>query len=60
MANADGGTLAEDSRRMSSDLIVSYDGTPNDDDALAPTRGIIEHGVGHGDAPGRVFARQAR
>ena len=35
MANAGGGVLAEDSARMSSDLIVSYDGTANDDDALA-------------------------
>jgi len=35
MANATGGTLAQDSHPVSSDLIVSYDGTPNDDDALA-------------------------
>ncbi len=35
MANATGGSLAQDSHPVSSDLIVSYDGTPNDDDALA-------------------------
>jgi len=35
MANAGDAALAEDSRPMSSELIVSYDGTPNDDDALA-------------------------
>lgn len=35
MANAGSGGLTEDSGRMSSDLIVSYDGTANDDDALA-------------------------
>jgi len=35
MANAAGPVLAEDSGPMSSDLIVSYDGTSNDDDALA-------------------------
>ncbi|MBV9335781.1 MAG: universal stress protein [Solirubrobacterales bacterium] len=35
MANATEGSLAQDSHPVSSDLIVSYDGTPNDDDALA-------------------------
>jgi nucleotide-binding universal stress UspA family protein len=36
MANAGEATCGEDSRRrMGSDIIVSYDGTPNDDDALA-------------------------
>jgi hypothetical protein len=45
MANAGGGMLAEDSRRMSSDLIVSYDGTPNDDDALALGRLLARTGA---------------
>ncbi|HUA06479.1 MAG TPA: universal stress protein [Solirubrobacteraceae bacterium] len=35
MANAAEVALAQDSEPVSSDLIVSYDGTPNDDDALA-------------------------
>jgi nucleotide-binding universal stress UspA family protein len=35
MANAAGGPLTQDSHPVSSDLIVSYDGTANDDDALA-------------------------
>jgi len=35
MANAAGRALPEDVDPVSSDLIVSYDGTPNDDDALA-------------------------
>ena len=35
MANAGGPALSEDVDPVSSDLIVSYDGTPNDDDALA-------------------------
>jgi nucleotide-binding universal stress UspA family protein len=35
MANARWGALAQDVGPVSSDLIVSYDGTPNDDDALA-------------------------
>jgi nucleotide-binding universal stress UspA family protein len=35
MANAMRRTLAHDVDPVSSDLIVSYDGTPNDDDALA-------------------------
>ncbi|MBV9943962.1 MAG: hypothetical protein JO262_17680, partial [Solirubrobacterales bacterium] len=35
MANATEGSLAQDSHPVSSDLIVSYDGTANDDDALA-------------------------
>ena len=35
MANAIGGELTQDSHPVSSDLIVSYDGTANDDDALA-------------------------
>jgi nucleotide-binding universal stress UspA family protein len=38
-------TLAEDSRSMSSDLIVSYDGTPNDDDALALGRLLARTGA---------------
>jgi nucleotide-binding universal stress UspA family protein len=45
MANAGGGMLAEDSRRMSSGLIVSYDGTPNDDDALALGRLLARAGA---------------
>jgi nucleotide-binding universal stress UspA family protein len=35
VANESGRALAQDSGLVSSDLIVSYDGTPNDDDALA-------------------------
>jgi nucleotide-binding universal stress UspA family protein len=35
VANAARGSLPEDVDPVSSDLIVSYDGTPNDDDALA-------------------------
>jgi nucleotide-binding universal stress UspA family protein len=35
MANAAGDALAQDSGPVSSDLIISYDGTANDDDALA-------------------------
>jgi len=35
MANAAEGSLPQDVDPVSSDLIVSYDGTPNDDDALA-------------------------
>jgi nucleotide-binding universal stress UspA family protein len=35
MSNARHGALAQDVGPVSSDLIVSYDGTPNDDDALA-------------------------
>jgi nucleotide-binding universal stress UspA family protein len=35
MANATSGALAQDSPRVASDLIISYDGTANDDDALA-------------------------
>jgi nucleotide-binding universal stress UspA family protein len=35
MANAAGPALTQDVDPVSSDLIVSYDGTPNDDDALA-------------------------
>ena len=35
MANASRGGLAQDSPPVTADLIVSYDGTPNDDDALA-------------------------
>lgn len=36
MANASEAADGDDSgRRMSSDIIISYDGTPNDDDALA-------------------------
>jgi nucleotide-binding universal stress UspA family protein len=35
MANATEAALAQDFRAVSADLIVSYDGTPNDDDALA-------------------------
>jgi nucleotide-binding universal stress UspA family protein len=34
LANAGASTLAKDSGCMASDLIISYDGTPNDDDAL--------------------------
>jgi nucleotide-binding universal stress UspA family protein len=45
MANAGDGTLAQDSRRMSSDLIVSYDGTSNDDDALALGRLLARTGA---------------
>jgi nucleotide-binding universal stress UspA family protein len=45
MANAGEGALAEDSRPMSSELIVSYDGTPNDDDALALGRLLARTGA---------------
>ena len=40
MANATGRALAQDVDPVSSDLIVSYDGTPNDDDALALGRSL--------------------
>jgi nucleotide-binding universal stress UspA family protein len=45
VANAGGVTLAQDSRPMSSDLIVSYDGTANDDDALALGRLLARAGA---------------
>ena len=45
MANAGKAALAEDSRPMSSELIVSYDGTPNDDDALALGRLLARTGA---------------
>jgi nucleotide-binding universal stress UspA family protein len=35
LANAASNPLAKDYRLMATDLIISYDGTPNDDDALA-------------------------
>ncbi len=35
MANAAGPALAQDAGAVATNLIVSYDGTPNDDDALA-------------------------
>jgi nucleotide-binding universal stress UspA family protein len=45
MANAAGGPLTQDSRPVSADLIVSYDGTPNDDDALALGRSLARTGA---------------
>lgn len=45
MANAAAVALAEDSRPMSSDVIVSYDGTTNDDDALALGRLLGQTGA---------------
>ena len=44
MANATGDPLAQDSRPVASDLIVSYDGTPNDDDALALGKMLAQAG----------------
>lgn len=46
MANAAGRALTQDVDPMSSDLIVSYDGTPNDDDALALGRLLAKTGAG--------------
>ena len=46
MANAVGRALAQDVDPVSSDLIVSYDGTPNDDDALALGRLLARTGAG--------------
>lgn len=45
MANATRPALAHDVGPMSSDLIVSYDGTPNDDDALALGRLLARTGA---------------
>jgi nucleotide-binding universal stress UspA family protein len=45
MANATRRALAHDVGSMSSDLIVSYDGTPNDDDALALGRLLARTGA---------------
>jgi nucleotide-binding universal stress UspA family protein len=46
MANAHLGIDGEDSRRrMSSGIIISYDGTPNDDDALALSRQLAATGA---------------
>src|SRR6516165_11172211 len=45
MANAAGGPLTQDSHPVSSDLIVSYDGTANDDDALALGRSLARTGA---------------
>jgi len=45
MANATGRSLAQDSHPVSSDLIISYDGTPNDDDALALGRLLARTGA---------------
>jgi nucleotide-binding universal stress UspA family protein len=46
MANATRRALAQDVDPVSSDLIVSYDGTPNDDDALALGRLLAGTGAG--------------
>jgi nucleotide-binding universal stress UspA family protein len=45
LANATRPALAHDVGPMSSDLIVSYDGTPNDDDALALGRLLARTGA---------------
>lgn len=45
MANATRPALAQDVGPVSSDLIVSYDGTPNDDDALALGRLLARTGA---------------
>lgn len=45
MANATSGWLAQDSDPVAADLIVSYDGTPNDDDALALGRLLARTGA---------------
>jgi len=45
MANAGAGALAQDVGPVSSDLIVSYDGTPNDDDALALGKLLAQSGA---------------
>jgi nucleotide-binding universal stress UspA family protein len=45
MANATVPALAQDSRAVSANLIVSYDGTPNDDDALALGRLLARTGA---------------
>ncbi len=46
MANAARRALTQDVDPVSSDLIVSYDGTPNDDDALALGRLLAKTGAG--------------
>src|ERR1700748_396554 len=45
MANATSGVLAQDFLRVASDLIISYDGTANDDDALALGRQLARAGA---------------
>jgi nucleotide-binding universal stress UspA family protein len=45
MANAADVPLTQDFRAVSADLIVSYDGTPNDDDALALGRSLARAGA---------------
>lgn len=45
MANAARGALAQDVDFVSTDLIVSYDGTPNDDDALALGKLLAQTGA---------------
>src|SRR5438270_9198867 len=45
MSKVDPVDLGEDSSLMSTDLIVSYDGTPNDDDALALGRMLARGGA---------------
>jgi nucleotide-binding universal stress UspA family protein len=45
MANVAGRGLPEDVDPVSSDLIVSYDGTPNDDDALALGKRLARTGA---------------
>ena len=45
LANAPGPALAQDAVAMSADIIVSYDGTPNDDDALALGRALTAGGA---------------
>jgi nucleotide-binding universal stress UspA family protein len=45
MANAGPRRVPQDSRPMSADIIVSYDGTPNDDDALALGQALAAGGA---------------
>jgi nucleotide-binding universal stress UspA family protein len=46
MANAAARAVTQDVEPVSSDLIISYDGTPNDDDALALGRLLAKSGAG--------------
>jgi nucleotide-binding universal stress UspA family protein len=45
LANAAGSTLPQDAAPMSTDIIVSYDGSPNDDDGLALGKLLAEAGL---------------
>jgi nucleotide-binding universal stress UspA family protein len=57
MANADATAGGEDSRgRMSPEIIISYDGTPNDDDAL-----VLGRSLGHaGTKLALAYVRHSR